>query len=171
MAALQQARLDLSNTTVIAPADGVVTNLRLSAGQYVNQGQPLLSFIQYGPRWISAAMRENQLGNLAPGNKVLVALDDNPGKLFPGRVESIGWGITQGGEAPTGHLARRPAGDRLAARAAALPGAHHADPGRRRQAAARLRAQRRAGQCHGVHRRRIRSSTRSGGSGSAWSRC
>jgi multidrug resistance efflux pump len=104
LAAIQQARLNLSNTTVIAPADGVVTNLRLSAGQYVNQAQPLLSFIKYGPRWISADMRENQLGNVAPGDKVLVALDDNPGKLFPARVVSIGWGITQGGEAPTGQL-------------------------------------------------------------------
>jgi multidrug resistance efflux pump len=104
VAAIQQARLNLTNSTVIAPADGVVTNLRLSAGQYVSQSQPLLSFIQYGPRWISAAMRENQLGNLKPGDKVLVALDDNPGKLFPGRVDSIGWGIAQGGEAPTGQL-------------------------------------------------------------------
>lgn len=104
LAAIQQARLDLSNTTVTAPADGVVTNLRLSAGQYVNQAQPLLSFIQSGPRWISAAMRENQLGNLKRGDKVLVALDDNPGKLFPGRVDSIGWGVTEGDEAPTGQL-------------------------------------------------------------------
>jgi multidrug resistance efflux pump len=104
VAAIQQARLNLTNSTVIAPADGVVTNLRLSAGQYVNQSQPLLSFIQYGPRWISAAMRENQLGNLKPGDEVLVALDDNPGKLFPGRVDSIGWGITEGDEAPTGQL-------------------------------------------------------------------
>ncbi|MCF2515219.1 HlyD family secretion protein [Sphingomonas sp. G124] len=104
VAAIQQARLNLTNSTVIAPADGVVTNLRLSAGQYVNQGQPLLSFIEYGPRWISAAMRENQLGNLEPGDKVVVALDDNPGKLFQGRVDSIGWGIAQGGEAPTGQL-------------------------------------------------------------------
>jgi multidrug resistance efflux pump len=104
LAAIQQARLNLANSTVIAPADGVVTNLRLSAGQYVNQGQPLLSFIQSGPRWISAAMRENQLGNLKPGDKVLVALDDNPGKLFPGRVDSVGWGVTEGDEAPTGQL-------------------------------------------------------------------
>lgn len=104
VAAVQQARLNLTNSTIIAPADGVVTNLRLSAGQYVNQSQPLLSFIQYGPRWISAAMRENQLGNLKPGDEVLVALDDNPGKLFPGRVDSIGWGVTEGDEAPTGQL-------------------------------------------------------------------
>jgi multidrug resistance efflux pump len=104
LAALQQAQLDLANTTVVAPADGVVTNLRLSAGQFVNRGAPLLSFIENGPRWISADMRENQLGNLAPGNRVLVAFDDSPGRVFEGRLESIGWGITQGGEAPTGQL-------------------------------------------------------------------
>jgi len=104
LAALQQAQLDLANTTIVAPADGVVTNLRLSAGQFVNRGAPLLSFIENGPRWISADMRENQLGNLAPGNRVLVAFDDSPGRVFEGRLESIGWGITQGGEAPTGQL-------------------------------------------------------------------
>jgi multidrug resistance efflux pump len=104
LAAVNQAQLDLDNTTVVAPADGVVTNLRLAPGQFVTNGQPLLSFIRSGPRWISAAMRENQLGNLAPGNRVLVVLDHSPGRLFAGRVESIGWGVTQGGEAPTGQL-------------------------------------------------------------------
>ena len=104
LAALDQARLDLRNTKVIAPADGFVTNLRLAAGQYVAPGQPLLSFLENGPRWISADMRENQLGNVKPGQKVLVALDVRPGKLFHGRVQSIGWGISQGDEAPTGQL-------------------------------------------------------------------
>ncbi|HEU4651859.1 MAG TPA: HlyD family secretion protein [Croceibacterium sp.] len=104
MAALDQARLDLRKTTVRAPADGVVTNLRLAVGQYVGTGQPLLSFINSGPRWISADMRENQLGNVAPGNRVLVVLDEEPGSVFEGRVDSIGWGVTQGDEAPTGQL-------------------------------------------------------------------
>ena len=104
LAALDQARLDLRNTKVIAPADGFVTNLRLASGPYVAPGQPLLSFLENGPRWISADMRENQLGNVRPGQKVLVALDVRPGKLFHGRVQSIGWGISQGDEAPTGHL-------------------------------------------------------------------
>ncbi len=104
LAALGQARLDLRNTKVIAPANGFVTNLRLAAGQFVTPGQPVLSFLENGPRWISAEMRENQLGNVRPGQKVLVALDVRPGKLFHGRVQSIGWGISQGDEAPTGQL-------------------------------------------------------------------
>lgn len=109
LAALDQARLDLRNTEVRAPAEGTVTNLRLAPGQYVAPGQPLLSFLEKGPRWISADMRENQLGNVQPGQDVIVALDIKPGKLFKGRVHSIGWGVTQGDEAPTGQLATMPA--------------------------------------------------------------
>jgi multidrug resistance efflux pump len=105
LAALDQARLDLRNTRVIAPADGIVTNLRLASGQYVAPGQPLLSFLESGPRWISADMRENQLGNVQPGQDVTVALDSQPGKLFRGKVHSVGWGISQGDEAPNGQLA------------------------------------------------------------------
>ena len=109
LAALDQARLDLRNTEVRAPADGTVTNLRLAPGQYVAPGQPLLSFLEKGPRWISADMRENQLGNVKPGQEVSLALDIKPGKLFKGRVHSIGWGVSQGDEAPTGQLATVPA--------------------------------------------------------------
>jgi multidrug resistance efflux pump len=104
LAAVEQARLDLRNTSVVAPANGIVTNLRLATGQYVAPGQPLLSFLETGPRWISADLRENQLGNVKPGQKVLVSFDLTPGKLFRGEVQSIGWGISQGDEAPTGQL-------------------------------------------------------------------
>jgi multidrug resistance efflux pump len=104
LAALDQARLDLRNTEVRAPASGIVTNLRLGTGQYVAPGQPLLSFLESGPRWISADLRENQLGNVKPGQDVLITLDVRPGKLFRGKVHSVGWGISQGDEAPTGQL-------------------------------------------------------------------
>jgi multidrug resistance efflux pump len=104
LAALDQAKLDLHNSIVTAPADGAVTNLRLAPGQFASAGQPVLSFLAGGPRWVSAAMRENQLGNIARGNVVLVVFDDYPGRVFRAHVESVGWGITQGGEAPTGQL-------------------------------------------------------------------
>lgn len=104
LTAVDQAKLDLSHSNVAAPADGVVTNLRLSPGQFASRGQPVLSFIADGPRWVKAAMRENQLGNIASGNRAYVVFDDYPGKVFPAHVESVGWGIAQGGEAPTGQL-------------------------------------------------------------------
>jgi multidrug resistance efflux pump len=49
-------------------------------------------------------MRENQLGNVALGQEVLISLDVRPGKLFHGKVHSVGWGASQGNEAPTGQL-------------------------------------------------------------------
>ncbi|HSD17954.1 MAG TPA: HlyD family secretion protein [Thermomonas sp.] len=104
LVAVDQARLDLRRSAVVAPADGAVTNLRLAPGQFANRGQPVLSFMAAGPRWVTAAMRENQLGNIAPGNRAYVVFDDHPGRVFPARVESVGWGIAQGGEAPTGQL-------------------------------------------------------------------
>ena len=108
LAAVAQARLDIRNTEVRAPADGIVTNLRLAAGQYVAPGQPLLSFLENGPRWISAEMRENQLGNVKRGQKVTIALDVLPGRLFHGEVHSVGYGVSQGDEAPTGQLSTSP---------------------------------------------------------------
>lgn len=102
---LDKARFDLTNTTVIAPADGLITNLRLSVGQYVSQGQPALSFIEADSVWLTAYLRENQLSRVAPGNAVRVAFDLLPGRVFDGRVDSVGWGVTQGGnEAPAGNL-------------------------------------------------------------------
>jgi multidrug resistance efflux pump len=102
--ALEQARLDLQYTSVIAPADGVITNLRLSVGQFVSRGQPGLSFIDAQSVWLTAYLRENQLRDVAPGNEVRVVLDFQPGRVYSGRVESVGWGITKGGEAPAGTL-------------------------------------------------------------------
>jgi len=108
LAALEQARLDLRNSDVRAPSDGVVTNLRLAAGQYVAPGAPLLSFLEKGPRWISADLRENQLGNVRPGQDVTITFDVLPGKLFKGRVSSVGYGVSQGDEAPNGQLSSVP---------------------------------------------------------------
>ena len=105
-AALAQARLDFTNTTVLAPADGMITNLRLSKGQYANRGQPVMSFIEGNSVWLTAYLRENQLSRVAPGNAVRVTFDLLPGRVFDGHVDSVGWGVTTGGgsEAPAGNL-------------------------------------------------------------------
>ena len=103
-AALAQAQLDFSNTTVNAPADGMITNLRLSKGQYASRGQPVMSFIEGNSVWLTAYLRENQLSQVARGNAVRVTFDLLPGRVFDGSVDSVGWGISNGGEAPAGTL-------------------------------------------------------------------
>ena len=96
MAALQQARLDLSHTDVLAPSDGLVTNLQLTTGQYAAQGQPLLAFIDIRDYWVSAEFRENSLGNVKPGDQAEITFDVLPGRIYQGTVENIGWAVARG---------------------------------------------------------------------------
>jgi multidrug resistance efflux pump len=101
VAALEQARLNLLHTTVLAPSDGVVTNLQLGVGQVVGTGQAALTFIDAGTIWVAAAYKENSLEYMAPGNKAEVVLDLQPGRVFAMRVESVGWGVSQGNVDPS----------------------------------------------------------------------
>jgi multidrug resistance efflux pump len=93
MAALEQARLDLARTTLLAPGDGVVSNLQLSVGQYAAAGQPALTFLDTRLVWLQAFLRENSLEYIRPDVQAEVVLDALPGRVLPARVESVGWGI------------------------------------------------------------------------------
>lgn len=104
LAELERARLDLLETTVEAPGDGLVSNLQLTGGQFVAAGQPALTFIDLQAVWLSANFRENNLGNMAPGDPVGIALDVRPGEVFPGVVESVGWGVDTGEQTATSGL-------------------------------------------------------------------
>ena len=109
LAALERARLNLADTTVEAPALGLVTNLKLAGGQFVAAGQPVMTFIDPEAGWISANFRENNLGLMKAGLPVEIALDVRPGEVFPGVVESIGWGVDVGETtAPSGLPTIRP---------------------------------------------------------------
>ena len=93
LAALEQARLDLARTSLLAPGDGVVTNLQLNIGQYAAAGQPALTFLDTRLVWLQAFLRENSLEYITPGTRAEVVLDVLPGRVLPARVESLGWGI------------------------------------------------------------------------------
>lgn len=97
LAALEKARLDLVRTEVIAPADGVITNLQLAVGQVVSIGQPALTFIDSGTVWVSAAFKENSLEHVQANDSAELVFDLLPGRVFKGRVESVGWGVAQEG--------------------------------------------------------------------------
>jgi multidrug resistance efflux pump len=100
LAALETARLNLLRTTVLAPSGGAVTNLQLAIGQFVGVGQLAMTFLDAQTIWIAANLKENSLEYLAPGEPVEVVLDMLPGRVFGGHVESVGWGVSQGGIDP-----------------------------------------------------------------------
>lgn len=93
---LEQAQLNLLYSTVTAPTRGVVTNLQLAIGQYAAIGAPVMTFLDARGGWITADLRENQIGNIEPGDEVEILFDAMPGQTFKGRVHSIAWGIDPG---------------------------------------------------------------------------
>lgn len=100
LAALERARLNLLHTTVSAPASGVVTNLQLATGQFIGAGQSALTFLDASSIWISANFKENSLEHMSSGDAAEVVIDSLPGTIFTARVESIGWGVSQGSVDP-----------------------------------------------------------------------
>ena len=96
-AELERARLDLERSNVLAPSDGLITNLKLSIGQYAQAGAPVMTFVDTRTGWLVAELPEKSLGNVQHGDKAEVVLDGIPGTVYSGRVESIAWGVTKSG--------------------------------------------------------------------------
>src|SRR5262249_47470216 len=44
------------------------------------------------------------LENVAPGRPVGITFNTYPGRIFPGTVQSVGWGVSQGQGVPSGEL-------------------------------------------------------------------
>jgi len=103
-AQLAEARLNLGWTRVQAPANGYVTNVHLREGSYVHVGTPVLTCIDRDSWWVVANFRENSLENLRPGQRVGLTFDMYPGRIFPGLMESVGWGVNEGQGLPSGNL-------------------------------------------------------------------
>ena len=96
LAALAQrdkAQLDLANTDVAAPSDGVVSQSdRLQVGQFVTASTPVLALVGTGHSWIEANFKETDLTHMTAGEPAIITIDAYPGRTLTGTVESIGAG-------------------------------------------------------------------------------
>lgn len=101
---LEKARLDLTNTVVYAPKDGVVTNLQLEPGAIASANKPLMTFIPSSSLWIAADFREKAVAHVDEDFIALVTYDALPGKVFHARVKSRDHGVAAAQQMPDGRL-------------------------------------------------------------------
>ena len=87
-AIMEQAKLNLSYTNVVAPNSGVVTNRRIEKGSFVSAGGPLFAIVP-DKVWVVANFKENQVGKMKPGQAVTIKIDAYPNKKFKGKIDSI----------------------------------------------------------------------------------
>ena len=102
-AALDQAMLDLANTSVAAPDSGVVTDVRVDRGNFAQAGAPLMTFLATQDIWVQADFTENNLGNIKPGDRVELVFDALPGRVINGTIRTTGFGVNVD-SAPLGSL-------------------------------------------------------------------
>jgi multidrug resistance efflux pump len=90
---LEKAMLDLEFSTIIAPTDGVIESFDVDLGYYASAGQPITTLISSSDVWIQANLKENNLSKMQIDNEVEFVLDIAPGKIYKGKVRSLGFGV------------------------------------------------------------------------------
>ncbi len=89
-AQLATVETDLAHTRIASPLDGVVAKKWAVAGDVVQPAQPIYTVYDLANLWVEANFKETQLGGIAIGDPAKITLDAFPGRVFSGKVESIG---------------------------------------------------------------------------------
>ena len=88
-AQLDQAKLNLSYTIIVAPVSGVVGKKTAEIGQNVSPGEQLMAVVPLDDVWVTANFKETQLRKMKPGQKVKFSVDAYDHE-YTGHVTGIG---------------------------------------------------------------------------------
>jgi multidrug resistance efflux pump len=96
-AQLENAKWELSQTTVTAPADGYAINVQLRPGSFTAAFPitPAMTFVEETYQVI-ALYQQNELQVVEPGNEAEFTLNAYPGRVIKATVDSIVWAQGQG---------------------------------------------------------------------------
>ena len=85
----ERAQLDLFRTRVIAPAQGIVSQVELQRGEYVAAGTPVFSLVVDDRVWIEANLKETDLTHVREGQLASVVVDAYPNHDWTAEVAVI----------------------------------------------------------------------------------
>jgi len=88
-AALATASLQLRDTVLTAPVDGVILTRAQEAGAILQSGTPVFTLSLVTPVWVRAYVHEPDLGRIHPGMKVEIRTDSVGGKPYRGQIGYI----------------------------------------------------------------------------------
>jgi membrane fusion protein (multidrug efflux system) len=88
-ALLDQAQLNLSYCTIVAPVTGIVGKKTVELGQNISPGQQLMAVVPLDDIWVTANFKETQLSRMGPGQRVRFSVDAND-KEYTGKVLAVG---------------------------------------------------------------------------------
>ena len=83
------AALNRSYAEVRAPVDGVVSRRTVEQGQLVASDRPMMALVPLQDVWVVANFKEDQIGDMRPGQKATVRVDTYGRRDFQAHVESL----------------------------------------------------------------------------------
>jgi membrane fusion protein (multidrug efflux system) len=92
-AARDNAARNLEKTTVVAPSDGIISQVgSLNPGQFIATGTTIATLVSTASTWVEANFKETQLAGITAGMPAEVTVDAFPGVKLKGHIDAIGAG-------------------------------------------------------------------------------
>jgi membrane fusion protein (multidrug efflux system) len=88
-AQVDNLRAVIAKKTVHAPFAGKLGIRRISVGQFLSKGSPVVSLQSLDPVYVEFSLPQQRLGELAEGLGVTVSSDAYPGRSFEGKVTAV----------------------------------------------------------------------------------
>ncbi|MBV2208720.1 MAG: efflux RND transporter periplasmic adaptor subunit [Thermomonas sp.] len=88
-AQVEAQRALIAQKTVYAPFSGVLGIRKVSLGQYIAPGAPVVSLQQLDPIYVDFTLPEQLIGTIKEGVMVRASIDAQPGAVFEGKISAI----------------------------------------------------------------------------------
>ncbi len=88
-AQVDNLRAVIAKKTVRAPFTGKLGIRRISIGEFLAKGSPVVSLQSLDPVYVEFSLPQQRLGDLAEGLGVAVSSDAYPGRVFEGKVTAV----------------------------------------------------------------------------------
>lgn len=86
---IENAKLDLSYTVIVAAESGVVSKVPVQVGQFIQAGAQLFNVVLNNDKWVVANFKETQIAKMVEGQKVSVKVDAFPRHEFDAKLTSF----------------------------------------------------------------------------------
>ena len=83
------AQIDIDDTVVRAPVDGVIGNRQVRLGRLVAPGTPLLDIVPVNDVWVVANFKETQVEYIRVGQRARITVDGYSSQTLEGVVDSF----------------------------------------------------------------------------------
>jgi membrane fusion protein (multidrug efflux system) len=83
------AKVNVSRTQILAPADGNIAFRSAQVGMYASTTTALFGFIASQDRWVGAKIKETDLSGIRVGDQAEIHFDSIPSRKFTGHIESF----------------------------------------------------------------------------------